>query len=483
MRTLVLVVVALASAALAQPEPIEVTIQGSVRDDRGRLLQGAAIRIRGGGLDESTVSDAEGRFSVRARVVPGELEVVATIQGVGQGTTRLTLRQEDSGTAIDASVRLMAFQGAPRPPQPPQPPPPPPPPPPKIDVPPAPGAKRDESIVRVYFATDRASVVEDGELRFTAARTAKGRLDLGHFDVSIPRDHKLASLERPDWRTLWREDPGVHFVIVSRNLDSYDGFYDRVRGEVRSSKKKEALVFIHGFNVAFDDAIYRTAQLAYDLSFDGPPILYSWPSNGSLFAYDGDSDNNAWTVPRLRWFLEDLASRSGATTVHVIAHSMGNRALTSALALMAAGGRRLPSLSQVVLTAPDIAVEEFRTLAATVTNTASRVTLYASDNDVALVASKRVNGFRRAGDATPLTLVTGVDTVDVSQLDTGFLGHSYYGDNTSVIGDIRCLLTGAAPASRFGLAELVFEQSTFWRFVRDVAQMACRSPGRQCACS
>ena len=56
---------------------------------------------------------------------------------------------------------------------------------------------------------------------------------------------------------------------------------DRLREEVRDSRRKEAFVFIHGYNVAFDDAIYRTAQIAYDLSFDGPPILYSWPSRAS----------------------------------------------------------------------------------------------------------------------------------------------------------------------------------------------------------
>ena len=472
MRTLVLVV-ALAAAAMAQPEPIEVTVRGTVRDDRDRLLPGAEVTLRGDGLEVATVTDGDGRFSVKTRVKPGRLEVVATVPGFGQGSTTVTVREQDAGTAIEVSVRLRAFQAAPAPP--------PPPPPPPSPVPPAPDEKRNDSIVRVYFATDRARE-RDGPLRFANARNTTGDLALGHFDVSIPRDHQLASMERPGWRTLWREDPGIHFVIISRKLDSYSGFYDRLRREVRASQRKEAFVFIHGYNVAFDDAIYRTAQLAYDLSFDGPPILYSWPSGASYFSYDDDAASNAWTIPHLRWFLEDVASRSGASTVHVIAHSMGNRALTSALALMAADGKRFPGLSQIVLTAPDIRADTFVTLSAAITSTASRVTLYASDNDYALVASRTLNGFPRAGYATPLTVVSGVDTVDVSLLETGFVGHSYYGDNKSVIGDIRCLLTGAAPPSRFGLAELLFERAVFWRFVNEVGQMACRAPGRQCAC-
>jgi esterase/lipase superfamily enzyme len=147
----------------------------------------------------------------------------------------------------------------------------------------------------VYYATHRAR--EAGPvLAFANDRNATGRLELGHLEVSIPRDHRLAHVERPTWRTLWREDPARHFVILSRHLDSYDGFYARISGEVTASRRREVLVFIHGSNVAFDDALYRTAQITYDLGFDGPPILYSWPSNANLHRRTGQHRFNAVPV-------------------------------------------------------------------------------------------------------------------------------------------------------------------------------------------
>jgi len=123
----------------------------------------------------------------------------------------------------------------------------------------------------------------------------------------------------------------------------------------------------------------------------------------------------------------------------------------------------------------------FRDLADGVKRAASQVTLYASSGDLALSASKRANGFRRAGDASPLTIVPGIDTVDASALTTDFLGHSYYGDHASVIADIRCLLSGTTPERRYGLSRLADGPRVFWRFVKDIGQMACMV-GQTCAC-
>jgi esterase/lipase superfamily enzyme len=36
----------------------------------------------------------------------------------------------------------------------------------------------------------------------------------------------------------------------------------------------EALVFVHGYNVNFNDAVRRAAQIAYDLEFAGIPMVY-----------------------------------------------------------------------------------------------------------------------------------------------------------------------------------------------------------------
>ena len=117
-------------------------------------------------------------------------------------------------------------------------------------------------------------------LAYGGEREPAKQLHLGRIDVSVPRDHHSGNVERPSIWTFWREDPDKHFVIVKAAEQGYDEFYTQVREVVGHSSRKEAFVFVHGFNVTFESAVYRTAQIAYDLGFDGAPILYSWPSVG-----------------------------------------------------------------------------------------------------------------------------------------------------------------------------------------------------------
>ena len=64
------------------------------------------------------------------------------------------------------------------------------------------------------------------------------------------------------------------------------------------------------------------------------------------------------------------------------------------------------------------------------------------------------------------TCVCGVDSIDVSDVDTSLLGHSYYGDNGSVVSDIRRLLsTGLGPDRRCGLRAVTNTAAQYWTFV------------------
>ena len=94
-------------------------------------------------------------------------------------------------------------------------------------------------------------------------------------------------------------------------------------------------------------------------------------------------------------------------------------------------------------------------------------TLYASANDAALLASKKLQTYRRAGDTSDgVVVVSGIDTVDVSAVDTTFVGHSDYGDNTSVISDLFLLLSqDLPPPKRPRLRPAGNPSSRYWRFV------------------
>lgn len=302
----------------------------------------------------------------------------------------------------------------------------------------------------------------------------RGRnLYLGTCTVTIPREHELGRLEGPSiLRFEVRYDPKKHVTLESVDPSSQGEFFESLRDRVRRSERKEAFVFIHGFNTTFAEAARRTAQLAYDLEFDGVPIFFSWPSRGHFLEYTIDESNVEWACADLERFLHDLAIDSGAETIHLIAHSMGNRALVGALRSLAVSHPQdTARFEQVVLAAPDIDAQVFqRDLVPALTKHARRVTLYASSKDEALAASKRVHGYARAGESGEnLVVVPGLDTIDVSAVDTSLIGHSYYGDNKGLLFDLFSLVNQRlAPPRRVLLRRAERNGVPYWIFQRAV---------------
>ena len=323
--------------------------------------------------------------------------------------------------------------------------------------------------IKVFYATDRkASGSLEPALFYSGERSNFDTLSLGTVNVSIPEDHRVGEIERPTWwRLEFHEDPEKHVVLLSVTPDSDDEFYSSLSGTIAKSTNREAFVFIHGYDVSFADAARRTAQLAYDLVFDGAPILYSWPSKGELKDYPADEASVEWSTPHLKGFLESIATISHAHTVHLIAHSMGNRALTASLNEISKEHSGLPAMfKQVLLAAPDVDVGVFKHLAQNFPAVAERVTLYASSKDDALIASKKFHAYPRAGESRTISaLAPRVDTIDATAVDTQFLGHSYYGDNRSILSDIFYVIRdGKPPSQRFGMRPNNPTTPTYWIF-------------------
>jgi esterase/lipase superfamily enzyme len=320
------------------------------------------------------------------------------------------------------------------------------------------------TVVRVFFATDRKPN-KTGTLTFGTGRSDNGELSLGECQVSIPKSHKLGKLESPSLLRLeFSPDPQKHIVLASSEPLDQSTFYGNIAQSVQTSSAKDALVFIHGYNVTFEDAARRTAQIAFDLSFLGAALLYSWPSQGKLASYIHDETNVEWTTPHLIKFLKALADQSGAERIHIIAHSMGNRAVCNALRGLKSEllPRPIP-LIHLVLAAADLDADTFRDMAKDLQASAEQITLYQSSNDKALLASKELHGNPRAGE--PVLIVPGMDAIDASAIDTDFLGHGYFSDTWPLLSDISYILRdNKAPAARFGLEKREYEGLEYFAF-------------------
>ena len=329
------------------------------------------------------------------------------------------------------------------------------------------------AVIKVGFATDRQrDLGKPATQRFNNERNDSGSsnagLSYGHCEISIPRDHRMGELESPSlWRLEFRADPARHVVLLDAEVEDQARFFAGVAVQVRASASGSAFIFIHGYNVSFEDAARRTGQMAYDLGFDGAPVFYSWPSQGDVARYTVDENNIEWSTPHLQAFLTDFLQKTEAAKVYLIGHSMGNRGLARAVAgLIETQPELARRIAEIILTAPDIDADVFQQeIAPRLTAARHPVTLYASSEDLALAASKLVHGYRRAGDSGEgMLLLAGVETIDATGVDTGFLKHSYFAEQRSALSDMFYLIHDNARADQRFLDPVDTPKGRYWTF-------------------
>jgi esterase/lipase superfamily enzyme len=290
----------------------------------------------------------------------------------------------------------------------------------------------------------------------------------GRATITIPPTHTPGNLEMPSLWKLEREaDPNKHFLLKSVVPLEADAARREMAEKLQGMSAKSLLLFVHGYNTSFAEAALRTAQLAHDLRFPGMAFFYSWPSAGSALSYWQDEE----TAQLSEGIFEDLLgelTRLPVTDIYIVAHSMGNRIVTSALRSRVDKKEPTKQLRELLLAAPDINAELFRTVIAPklAAMQGTRTTVYASSSDLALKASKIVHGFQRVGDTIGGVFVyPRFDTIDASGASTmtRAFGHSYLMDSASVLKDIQAIIQQRIAAKQRGLVEMGAAPNAYWR--------------------
>ncbi|RNC86719.1 MAG: alpha/beta hydrolase [Winogradskyella sp.] len=319
----------------------------------------------------------------------------------------------------------------------------------------------------VYFGTDRNDTKNTTlNKRFGVKRSS---LKYGIVEVSIPHDHRVGEIESPSiWKFEFSEDPSKHLMLQKVKLLDRTKFFKKLAEDIRRSDKKSSFLFVHGYNTSFQEAAKRTAQISYDLKFEGKPVFYSWPSQASTFRYGRDEKNIKWSQKNIKLFLEDYLSKSGADDIYLVAHSMGNRGLTKAIVdVMNENPNLKANIKEIILAAPDIDADVFKNNIAPkmVSSTEKPITLYVNSDDLALKASKLIHGNARAGDAgEKLVLIDGVETIDATGIDTSLLSHSYFADTNSIIADIFDIIkSGKRAINRKHLYLTKLKDKIYWK--------------------
>ena len=304
--------------------------------------------------------------------------------------------------------------------------------------------------VPVFFATNR----KPGS-RAEFLGDPADRLSFGLASVTIPLSpkHKIGCIETPHWWTLFPEKHAEERFITIAEVEGLEraDFLTRVASAATSNgtgaDARELLVFLHGYNVTFEEAARRAAQFACDMSFPGIVVLFSWPSMGGLMHYAADEER-AWTSADR--FVEFLGALEGGPwpRVHLVAHSMGNRVMLLGLA---DNPRPAVPLGQLVFVAADVYVDLFETKWRKLLSEGDLpATSYISRRDWALRVSHFLHQANRIGflRRTPY-LARSMDTVDATWVDTSLLGHAYFASERSLLTDLGLLVRkGLYPADR-----------------------------------
>ncbi len=295
------------------------------------------------------------------------------------------------------------------------------------------------ALIDVLFATNRrpnpAASPACSNHYFSTNGTAQ--VSYGTCSINVPKKHAVGSVDRTDARYA---DPNDYFKLGAHDELPGPTFFQRLA----TSQDKEILLFVHGFNVRYEEAVLRTAQLTYDAKFPGTPVVFTWPAGASdglvnqllmNRTYAINKAAAARTVEPFAEFLEQLAGTG--KTVHVYVHSMGHQIVLPAVAKLAAPGKQ-KFLGELILNAPDFPTDEFRKLAPNLSRSARRVTLYCSPGDNALVSSQQFNGNHRVGQCAK---TPGIDVINVNEIDSVGLGHGYY-SGRAVLTDVYQVLLG-----------------------------------------
>lgn len=266
-----------------------------------------------------------------------------------------------------------------------------------------------------------------------------GDLKFGLCKINVPKNHDIGEIELSK---DGRQSSHDYFKILeAKSFDERDFFK-----EIKKSKRTP-LIFVHGFNVRYQEAILRASQIAYDLKYQGPIVLFTWPSGGGdgfledkmlNKTYENNLAHAKDSIALFKKFLLSLEDYD--IKPNLIVHSMGHQVVLPALKELSVEKSKKVFINELFLNAPDFDASEFSALVTSIKPNSNHITLYCSYNDKAMLASKSFNKNDRLGACT---FLQDFDTINVRLVDdtTLGLGHGYY-SSRAIMGDVFQTLLG-----------------------------------------
>lgn len=368
------------------------------------------------------------------------------------------------------------------------------------------------SSANVLYVTDRAPVhAENGLLSYGADRARY--VSFGNASVGSDSRHKVGSVTEdgqfpPTPYAIVPAAGGVRrdVAVVEQHDRAAMQLQAEIAGQLAQVKRKEIVLFVHGYANTFDDAVRSTAELCNSLDNAFVCIALTWPAGGSRGAFMGyniDRESGEFAVNDLKRMVRIISQTPGLERMHIIAHSRGTDVTASVMQQLgieayvskAALSQKF-KICNIILFAPDIDMDVATSKMFGVGSDPDllfgakpnalgilpqgniHLTVYSSPNDRALGLSNRLfGGTARLGQLSILRLPTGkqmtapslaqfADYADFIEFNgkAGFIGHSYFLTNPAVSADLKALLVDRLPAGDPGRPLLEIKKP-FWKIV------------------
>ena len=305
--------------------------------------------------------------------------------------------------------------------------------------------------LKILVATTRERADNPADL-FSGERGQ--RLSLADISLSIPADANRQQGE-VQWPTNVPGDAKTDFVVLGTEFLNEKSIKERLRQRLKATNNGRVLLFVHGYNNRFADAVFRFAQIAHDSQAPAVPVLFTWPSRASALAYAYDRESANFSRDALELTIRTLQAEPAVKEINVLAHSMGTWVTLESLRQIAIRDNRLPAkITNVIIAAPDVDVDVFGMQIARMGTHRPRFSLFTSQDDKALAFSRRIGGdVPRLGaiDTTQEPLKSqlaaqGVEVFDITKLSSGdSYNHGKFAQSAPVVQFIgRRLMAGQA---------------------------------------
>jgi esterase/lipase superfamily enzyme len=302
--------------------------------------------------------------------------------------------------------------------------------------------------LNIFIATNR----EAKNNQFNCSKTnitnnLGGEMKFGICQVKVSKNHIIGEVKISD-NSNQKEDNSFK-ITSAKSLSEIDFIKNIIE------RKRDPLVFVHGFNVDFEEAVIRAAQIGYDLKYQGPIIVFSWPAgvkNDDFFdkaminkTYQDNQKNAAESIKFFSDFLTTL--KNNKLTINLLVHSMGHQVVLPAIVDFVKQNPKDKIINKLILNAADFEAINFALNINKFKNSAKNLTIYCSDKDKALIASKNFNNQERLGSCVKMDV--DIDLINVSEVDDASLSlnHGYY-SSKEILTDIFQNLIGINAENR-----------------------------------